>query len=64
MELTLEQSKKLRQPFEEIRAFEGRSEEEIGKLLEGIAVIYVTFAKINLRIKKESLMKSGKHYGI
>lgn len=54
MELTSEQLQKLRQPFEEIGAFEGRSEEEIKKLLEGIADIYVTLAKINLRIKKES----------
>ena len=37
MKLTDEQSKMLRQPFEEIGAFAGRSEEEIKNLLEDIA---------------------------
>jgi len=53
MELTDEQSKMLRQPFEKVGAFEGRSEEEIKKLLEDIADIYVTLADINLRSKQK-----------
>lgn len=53
MELTAEQLRKLKQPFEEMGAFDGRSEEEIRKLLEGIADIYVTLAKINLRLHRE-----------
>ena len=43
----------LRQPFEEVGAFEGRSEEEIRKLLEGIADIYTTLAQINLHSKQK-----------
>lgn len=53
MELSREQFKKLRKPFEEMGAFEGRSEEEIRKLLEGMAEILVTLAKINLHSKQK-----------
>ena len=53
MQLTEEQLKMLRQPFEEVGAFKGRSEEEIRKLLEDIADIYVTLADINLRSKQK-----------
>lgn len=51
MKLSEEQLSTLRKPFEKIGAFEGYSEEEIKKLLEEIAEIYLTLAKINLRIK-------------
>ena len=53
MELTKIQLAMLRQPFEEAGAFDGRTEEEITKLLEGIAEIYITLAKINLCSKQE-----------
>ncbi|HEY4505756.1 MAG TPA: hypothetical protein VJG67_03630 [Candidatus Paceibacterota bacterium] len=53
MQLSDEQLKILRQPFEEVGAFNGRSEEEIKKLLEDIADIYVALAKINLRSKQK-----------
>ncbi|MEK6839833.1 MAG: hypothetical protein AABX72_02750 [Nanoarchaeota archaeon] len=53
MQLTDEQLQKLRKPFNEVGAFEGRSEEEIRKLLEEIADIYVTLAEINLRSKQK-----------
>lgn len=52
MKLTDEQLSALRKPFEQIGAFEGYSEEKIRKLLEEIADIYVTLAKINLHSKQ------------
>ena len=52
MQLTDEQLKMLRIPFEEAGAFVGRSEEEIKSLLEAIAEIYVTLARENLLSKK------------
>ena len=52
MELTTEQFQKLRKPFEEIGALAGLTEEEIRKNLESIADIYITLAKINLRLKQ------------
>ena len=54
MQLTKGQLAKLRQPFEEAGAFKGCSEEEIKKLLEEIAEIYVTLAGINIRSKQKS----------
>jgi len=53
MELTPTQLQKLRQPFEEVGAFAGLSEEEIKKNLEGMADILVTLTKINLRSKRK-----------
>lgn len=53
MNLSAEQLQRLRQPFEEVGAFEGRSEEEIEKLLNDIAEIYLTLARINLQLKQE-----------
>lgn len=49
----------LRQPFEEVGVFEGRSEEEIKKLLEEIAEFYLTLTNINLRLKKEQQNNDG-----
>ena len=57
MKLTDEQSKILRQPFEEVGAFAGRSEEEIKKLLEDIAEFYVTLANINLDSRQKQANK-------
>ena len=54
MELTTLQLQKLRKPFEEAGAFVGLSEEEIKKVLEGMADIWVTLAKINLRSKQKN----------
>ena len=53
MKLTTEQLQMLRQPFEKAGAFVGRSEEEIKKLLEDIADIYITLAEINLLSKNK-----------
>ncbi|HEY4505904.1 MAG TPA: hypothetical protein VJJ24_00380 [Candidatus Paceibacterota bacterium] len=60
MELTAQQLAKLRVPFEQVGAFKGLSEDEIRKILEGVAEFYTTLAKINLRLKKESSTKNGK----
>ena len=53
MQFTEEQLSALRKPFQQIGAFEGYSEEEIKKLLEEIAKIYITEANINLRAKQQ-----------
>lgn len=53
MEFTADQLAKLRIPIEETGVFEGHSESEIQSLLKEFATIYVTLARINLRIKKE-----------
>lgn len=54
MTLTAEQLNMLREPFDRIGAFDGRSEDEIKKLIEGIADIYVTLAEVNLRLKQKN----------
>lgn len=54
MEFTAQQLEKLRIPIEETGVFEGRSESEIQKLLKDFATFYVTLAKINLRLHRES----------
>lgn len=51
MRLTDEQLRMLREPFEEVGAFVGCSEEEIRRQLEEIASIYITLAEANLRSK-------------
>lgn len=53
MKLTSEQSQILRAPFEKVGAFAGRSEEEVRKLLESIADIYIPLAKIKLKKLKD-----------
>jgi len=58
MEFTTEQLEKLRIPIEETGVFDGRSESEIQKLLKDFATFYVTLAKINLRIKNESIKQN------
>ena len=52
MQLTAEQLAMLRQPFEEIGMFKGLDEEDIRKILEEIAKIYITLAEINLKSKQ------------
>lgn len=54
MQLTEEQLKMLREPFEEAGAFVGCSEEEIKKLLEVMIEPLVTLAQINLRSKQKN----------
>lgn len=49
MRLTSEQLEMLRKPFERVGAFQGRSEEEITRLLENIADIYLTLMNISLK---------------
>lgn len=53
MKLTPEQIQKLRKPFDAMGAFEGRSDEEVEKLLKGAMEIWLTLANINLRLKRE-----------
>ena len=52
MELSEQQLKIFRQPFEEAGMFTGYSEEQIRKTLEGVVDIYITLANINLRTKE------------
>ena len=63
MRLTAEQLEMLRKPFERIGAFQGRSEEEITRLLEDIAEIYSTL--MNIKLKKLAKEKSDEqnNYG-
>jgi len=60
MEFTAQQLEKLRIPIEETGVFKGRSENEIQKLLKDFATIYVTLAKINLRLHRESSKDTAK----
>lgn len=53
MNLTPEQIKKLRKPFDKVGAFKGRSDEEVEKLLHEMMEIWLTLANINLRLHKE-----------
>lgn len=53
MNLTPEQIQKLRKPFDELGAFEGRSDEEVEKFLKEAMEIWLTLANINLRLKRE-----------
>lgn len=52
MQLTTEQLARLRQPLEEVGAFEGMPEEEIIKVVTEYAEIYTALAQINLNSKK------------
>ncbi len=52
MELTDVQLKLLREPFEEAGALKGLTYEEIKKLLEEIAEVYIVLANENLLAKK------------
>lgn len=61
MQLTEKQLKIFRQPFEEIGALNGRSEEDIKKLLEEVVDFYVAFANINLRLKQKSDTKENEN---
>ena len=55
MKLTLNQIKRLRKSFDDIGAFERRSDEEVKKLLNEMTEIWLTFANINLRLHKEGM---------
>lgn len=53
MRLKPEQIERLRKPFDKYGAFEGRTNEEVEEILNGVMNYYVTLANINLRLKRE-----------
>lgn len=53
MRLKPEQIERLRKPFDMYGAFEGRTNEEVEEILNGVMNYYVTLADINLRLKRE-----------
>ncbi len=63
MQLTPEQIKKLRKPFDEVGAFKGRSDEEVEKLLKEMMEIWLTLANINLRLHAEEDKKRKEGLG-
>ena len=63
MKLKPEQIARLRKPFDKYGAFEGVSDEEIEKTLNGVMDYYLTLARINVRLKKEEKNNGNKEYG-
>lgn len=63
MRLTSEQLEMLRKPFERVGAFQGRSEEEITRLLESIADIYLTLMNISLKKHGQLPEDQNNEYG-
>lgn len=53
MHLKPEQIRRLRKMFDKYGALEGRSNEEVEGLLNGVMNYYLTLANINLRLKRE-----------
>ncbi len=58
MRLTSEQLDMLRKPFERVGAFEGRSEEDVKRILENVADIYTTLLRISLK-KQNARLEAG-----
>lgn len=53
MKLRPEQIARLRKPFDKFGALEGRTNEEVEEILNGVMNYYVTLVNINLRLKRE-----------
>ena len=53
MRLKPEQIERLRKPFDEYRALEGRTKEEVEELLNDVMNYYLTLANISIRINRD-----------
>lgn len=51
MQLKPEQITRLRRPFDAVGAFEGKSQEEVRQILNGIMEYYLTLARVHIRNK-------------
>lgn len=58
-----EQIERLRKPFDKYGALEGRTNEEVEEIFNGVMNYYLTLANINLRLKREEKNNGTQNYG-